>query len=141
MSSALVVEQLLTILLERERKILALPTIAASGDIQNALEALPKTLPENGLGTGESLAFIQRAVLPGLAPGHAGPRYGLRCVCNYKLKAFTRYFGFVTGGVVPAALHGDILASIYDQNVQVSLPIVTYLPKILPKLVHRLICL
>lgn len=81
------------------------PTIAYLADIQNALAALPKTVPSSGLGTEEALKFIREQVAPGFALGHAGPRY----------------FGFVTGGVLPAAEAGDFLATIYDQNCQVSL--------------------
>ncbi|CUA77030.1 hypothetical protein RSOLAG22IIIB_06466 [Rhizoctonia solani] len=76
------------------------PTIAYLADIQSALAALPKTVPLSGLGTEQALKFVRENVVPGLAVGHAGPRY----------------FGFVTGGVLPAAEAGDFLTTIYDQN-------------------------
>ena len=50
------------------------PTIAAPQDILSSLNALPQTLPEEGLGTSAALEFVETFVLKGLAPGHAGPR-------------------------------------------------------------------
>ncbi|KAH7337233.1 pyridoxal phosphate-dependent transferase [Rhizoctonia solani] len=76
------------------------PTISQLTDIQNALVTLPGTLPQSGLGTEKALDFVRENVVPGLAGGQAGPRY----------------FGFVTGGVLPAAEAGDFLTTIYDQN-------------------------
>ncbi|KAF8319744.1 PLP-dependent transferase [Clavulina sp. PMI_390] len=82
------------------------PVIAAPDAIDKAFAEIPNNLPEKGVGTSQALEFVERIVVPALATGHAGPRY----------------FGFVIGGSVPAATYGDVLTTIYDQNVQVHLP-------------------
>ena len=61
--------------------------------------ALGGTLPERGLPAAEVIEALARDAAPGLVAS-PGPRY----------------FGFVTGGALPAALAADWLASAWDQN-------------------------
>lgn len=58
-------------------------------------------LGSRGMGGIEALREFQRRYAP-LMVASAGPRY----------------FGFVTGGTTPAAIMGDMLATMYDQNTQ-----------------------
>lgn len=58
-------------------------------------------LPETGLGEKQVLAYFKERWTPHLV-GASGPLYK----------------GFVTGGVTPAALAGDWLTSVWDQNAQ-----------------------
>lgn len=57
------------------------------------------SLPEDGIGAEKSLAVFKGKYFSGIT-GSTGPRY----------------FGFVTGGATPAAVAGDWLATVYDQN-------------------------
>lgn len=62
-------------------------TIASRSTLDNALLSLPRQLSERGLGFDETVRLLNERVVSALAPGQAGPRY----------------YGFVTGGVAPAA--------------------------------------
>jgi glutamate/tyrosine decarboxylase-like PLP-dependent enzyme len=73
--------------------------IRADADVEALTAALGGPLPEEGEAPGAVLASLVEAAEPGLVGSASG-----------------RYFGFVTGGGVPAAVAADMLASAWDQN-------------------------
>lgn len=80
----------------------ALPRLGAMGSLPAAAPEAAKALPPAaaaGLGLAQVLQDFHRDWLPGFNAS-AGPRY----------------FGFVTGGATPAALLGDWLTGVLDQN-------------------------
>ncbi|KAG8704049.1 hypothetical protein FRC09_003801 [Ceratobasidium sp. 395] len=104
-TSAATLKSIFDLAVSRREDLHTAPTIALPSSIQTALELLPKHLPMTGLGTEETIKYVKEKIAPGFATGHAGPRY----------------FGFVTGGTLPAAEAGDFLATIYDLNCMTSL--------------------
>ncbi|GAA5963489.1 hypothetical protein JCM8115_003383 [Rhodotorula mucilaginosa] len=82
------------------------PTTSTAALIQHALETLPRSLPEQGLGLQETTTHLVETICPALMPGQAGPRF----------------YGLITGGVTPAAHLADMLVSSYDPCVQVHWP-------------------
>jgi glutamate/tyrosine decarboxylase-like PLP-dependent enzyme len=60
-----------------------------------------QTLPNLGIGAQQTLQQFIQTIKP-IISGSTGPRY----------------WGFVTGGATPAAVIGDMLAALYDQNTQ-----------------------
>lgn len=93
-------------ILERYNALDSLDTLPPVDQIAKTVASLPVNLPEKGLGTAGATAYLLDEVLPGCLPGQPGPRY----------------YGFVTGGVTPAAQIADMLATSYDENVQMTLP-------------------
>ncbi|KAJ3026873.1 UNVERIFIED_CONTAM: hypothetical protein HDU68_004930, partial [Siphonaria sp. JEL0065] len=73
--------------------------------MEHALVTLPSSLPAFGLGLDATFDLITQTIAP----------------ANIKATG-PRYFGFVTGGVTPAALLADMITTTLDQNVQVHLP-------------------
>lgn len=91
---------------ERDAALASLPVTPTADDVHAAVAALPAALPSEGMGTSATLDYLVSSVLPGCLTAQNGPRY----------------FGFVTGGVTPAAQLSDMLVGAYDENVQVTLP-------------------
>lgn len=52
-----------------------LPTLPNPATLTSAIFSLPENLPEKGLGASEAVEFVEKTVLPALAPGHSGPRF------------------------------------------------------------------
>ncbi len=69
----------------------------------DSVDTLSTELSQTGLGTQQTLKQFQQDILPYLS-GSVG----------------SRYWGFVTGGVTPAAMVGDWLTAATDQNVMVA---------------------
>lgn len=99
-------EVLLRHLSTRHNTLSDLPTLPDPDAIKSAISALPARLPDSGQGTSSALTYLLKSILPGCLQAQNGPNY----------------FGFVTGGVTPAAQLADILVGAYDENVQVTLP-------------------
>ncbi|KAK2744467.1 hypothetical protein FQN55_006794 [Onygenales sp. PD_40] len=82
------------------------PILPSPTSLSAAQASLITPIPPAGLGYTQTKAHLLNDIVPGLN--------GSSLSANY--------YGFVTGGVTPAALLADNVVSVYDQNVQVHLP-------------------
>ncbi len=82
---------------EASRFLSGLDTLPAGAVLPKKLDAI--RFSDQGIGAEKTLDYFKARYAPWIS-GSAGPRY----------------YGFVTGGVTPAALAGDWLVSVYDQN-------------------------
>jgi glutamate/tyrosine decarboxylase-like PLP-dependent enzyme len=80
--------------------------LPSADSLARARASLPTTLPA----TGADLEAVQQHILDDIVPAFNGGSIS------------ANYYGFVTGGVTPAALFADNVVSAYDQNVQVHIP-------------------
>ncbi|CAO2656292.1 Nn.00g050950.m01.CDS01 [Neocucurbitaria sp. VM-36] len=74
--------------------------------IDSARSKLLSHLSNTGIGVEQTIRHIQEEIAPAFNASSRSPNY----------------YGFVTGGVTPAATLADNLVTYYDQNVQVHLP-------------------
>lgn len=72
----------------------------------NATASLPSGLPGHGLGIGRTTNHLLEDIAPALNGSSLSPNY----------------YGFVVGGITPAARIAEAIVSLYDQNPLVHLP-------------------
>ena len=82
------------------------PILPESSTLQAARSSLLQNIPEHGLGCFGTTDHLLYDIAPGLNASSLS----------------ANYYGFVTGGVTPAAMVADHLVSTYDQNPQIHLP-------------------
>lgn len=82
------------------------PIIPSLSALRDAERAIIPNLPAHGLAIQRTTDHLLEHIAPALNKASLSPNY----------------YGFVTGGVTPAARVADSLVSFYDQNVQVHLP-------------------
>ena len=85
------------VVVEAHRFLSELDTLPVGAVLPTTID--PMCISDEGIGALETWEFFKERYASWIS-GSAGPRY----------------FGFVTGGVTPAALAGDWLVSVYDQN-------------------------
>ena len=82
------------------------PILPESSTLQAARSSLLQNIPEHGLGCFGTTNHLLCDIAPGLNASSLS----------------ANYYGFVTGGVTPAAMIADHLVSTYDQNPLIHLP-------------------
>lgn len=84
----------------------SIPVLPESSSLENARTVLLQNIPEHGLGIEETTNHLLQNIAPGLNASSLS----------------ANYYGFVTGGITPAARVADNIVSTYDQNAAVHLP-------------------
>lgn len=92
--------------LSRHARQTDIPLNPSASILNEAYLELPSKLPEQGLGIESTTKHLIETISPALNAASLSPNY----------------YGFVTGGVTPAARVADSIIALYDQNVQVYLP-------------------
>ena len=84
----------------------AINTLPGIASVREATSRLVQSLPTTGKGIEQSTDHLLEDISPGLNSSSLS----------------STYYGFVTGGVTPAARVAEAVVATYDQNVQVHLP-------------------